>query len=200
MTTSVDVRAGAVATVGAVGEPRSAIGRRLAALSLVIGAGGNTTQAVLSQVLGGRPESVADQIALANQHPVLVTAMCVVGTVAAVLLVPGMWGFLAMQVSQLIGLTALLDPAGADAAIFLDDLESSRLLGVMFAVPFMVGCVLGMLTLTIGLLARGGVPRWIPEAWLVFIVLDFSIGAVGLRDVDNRASAIVKAREAGLGT
>jgi hypothetical protein len=37
-----------------------------------------------------------------------------------------------------------------------------------------------MLTLTIGLLVKGcGVPRWIPGAWLVFIVLDFSVGGVG---------------------
>ena len=54
------------------------------------------------------------------------------------------------------------------------------LLGAVFGFPFMIGCVFGMLTLTIGLLVKGaGVPRWIPAAWLVFILLDFSIGAVG---------------------
>ena len=37
-----------------------------------------------------------------------------------------------------------------------------------------------MLTLSIGLLVKGaGVPRWIPASWLAFILLDFSIGAVG---------------------
>ena len=54
------------------------------------------------------------------------------------------------------------------------------LLGAVFGMPFMVGAVLGMLTLTLGLLVKSaGVPRWIPALWLAFIVLDFSIGAVG---------------------
>ena len=28
-------------------------------------------------------------------------------------------------------------------------------------------------------LVRGGVPRWIPGLWMLFIVWDFTIGAVG---------------------
>jgi cytochrome bd-type quinol oxidase subunit 1 len=90
-----------------------------------------------------------------------------------------MWGFLAIQISGVMSVLALRDPDGRAAAVFLDDLGSQPLLGVLFGLPFMVGCVLGMLMLTIGMLLKGGVPRWIPGAWLVFILLDFSIGAVG---------------------
>ena len=187
------------------GEQRSRIGWRLGATALVVGAVGNTAQAVLSQVLGERPESVAGQVALANEHPTLMLTMCVVGTVAVpfmavgflaaaqelrrsasrtglaagLLLLLGMWGFLAVQVTGLVGSLALLDPEGAQAAAWLDGIASEPLLAALFGIPFLAGCVLGMLTLTLGLLVTGAVPRWIPASWLVFILLDFSIGDVG---------------------
>ena len=98
---------------------------KLAAAALVVGAAGNTLQAVLTQVLGGRPESVAEQAALAAERTGLVTAMSLSGTlaipfmavgfvaaahllarrarrtgwVAGALLVLGMWGFLGIQVT-----------------------------------------------------------------------------------------------------
>lgn len=180
-------------------------GRGLAIAGLVVGAGGNTAQAALGQLLD-RPDEVSDQITLANQHPTLVTIMCVVGTVAvpfmaigflaaarflrgamrrtgtvsAVLLMLGMWGFMAVQTAELIQLTAMLDPEGAPAATYLADMDSSALLGVLFGAPFMIGCFFGVLMLSIALLVKGaGVPRWIPASWLVFILLDFSIGSVG---------------------
>lgn len=178
---------------------------RLAAASLVVGAAGNTAQAVLGQVLGGRPDTVSGQIAAFNEHSVLVTAMCVVGTVAVpfmavgfvvaaqllrsrarrtgllagVLLVLGMWGFLAVQTAELVQLTAILDPEGTAAAEYLHGIDESVLLGVVFGLPFMLGAPLGVLVLTIGMLVKGGVARWIPAAWLAFILLDFSIGSVG---------------------
>ena len=181
-------------------------GPRLAAAGLVLGAGGNTLQPLLGQVLGGRPDAVADQIDVARSHEGLVTALSLSGTVAVpfmaigfvaaahllarrarrtgitagVLLVLGMWGFLAVQTAELIQLTAMLDPDGAAAATYLDGLDGQPLLAVLFGAPFMLGCVLGMVTLCVGLLVTGaGIPRWIPAAWLAFIVLDFSIGAVG---------------------
>jgi hypothetical protein len=180
---------------------------KLAAAALVVGAAGNTLQAVLSQVLGGRPESVAEQAALAAERTGLVTAMSLSGTlaipfmavgfvaaahllarrargtgwVAGALLVLGMWGFLGIQVTELVQVQALLDgPQGLAAAEWMQGLDSVPLLGAVFGMPFMAGAVLGMLTLTLGLLVKGaGVPRWIPTLWLVFILLDFSIGAVG---------------------
>ena len=190
-------------------QPRRRVvpfGPRLAAAGLVLGAGGNTLQAVLGQVLGGRPDAVADQIEVARAHEGLVTAMSLAGTlavpfmvigfvaaahllarharrtgiVAGVLLVLGMWGFVAVQTAELLQLTAMLDPRGVEAATYLNGLDSQPLLTAVFGAPFMLGCVLGMLTLGIGLLVRGaGVPRWIPAVWVVFIVLDFTIGAVG---------------------
>lgn len=182
-------------------------GAKLAAAGLVLGAGGNTLQPLLGQVLGGRPDTVAEQATLAAERTGLVTAMSLSGTLAVpfmaigfiaaahllarrahrtgiaagTLLVLGMWGFLAVQTTELIQITALLDgPKGVAAAEWMQGLDSQPLLGIVYGFPFMLGCVLGMLTLTIGLLVKGaGVPRWIPGAWLVFIVLDFSIGAVG---------------------
>jgi hypothetical protein len=78
-----------------------------------------------------------------------------------------------------VQLAAMLDPAGAGAAEYLHTMHESALLGAVFGVPFMLGAPLGMLVLTIGLLVRGGVARWVPASWLVFILLDFSIGSVG---------------------
>ena len=182
-------------------------GATFAAVTLVAGAAGNTAQAVLTQVLGGRPETIEEQVALAAESPGLVTAMSVSGLVAlpfmvlgfvaashllarrarrtgraaGTLLVLGMWGFLGLQLSGLIQIRALLaGEAGLAAATWMQELQSDTLLGVLFALPFFAGTVLGMLVLTIGLLVRGaGVPRWIPGVWLAFIVLDFTIGAVG---------------------
>lgn len=182
-------------------------GAAFGAAALVLGAGGNTLQAVLLQVLGGRPDSVADQAAMAAESPGLLTAMSLAGTlavpfmalgfvagahllarqarrtgrVAGTLLVLGMWGFLAMQTSGLIQIAALRGGAdGVAAAEWMTSLESDPLIGIVFGAPFMLGTVIGMLVLTIGLLVKGvGVPRWIPASWLLFILLDFSIGAVG---------------------
>ena len=182
-------------------------GATLAAAGLVLGSGGNTLQPLLGQILGGRPETVAEQAVLARERTGLVTAMSLSGTlavpfmaigfiaaahllarrarktgiIAGTLLVLGMFGFMAVQTTELVQITALLDGAkGISAAEWMQGLDSQPLLGVVFGFPFMIGCVFGMLTLTIGLLVKGaGVPRWIPAAWLVFILLDFSIGAVG---------------------
>lgn len=187
--------------------PVRPMGAALAATALVLGAAGNTAQAVMTQLLGGRPETIDDMVTLATESPTLVTAMSVSGTVAlpfmalgfvaaahllarqarrtgriaGTLLVLGMWGFLGLQLTGLVQIRALADgEAGLAAATWMQGLQEDTLLGVLFALPFMAGTVLGMLVLTIGLLVRGaGVPRWIPGVWLVFIVLDFTVGAVG---------------------
>ena len=188
-------------------NPVRPMGAALAATALVLGAAGNTAQAVMTQLLGGRPETIDDMVTLATESPTLVTAMSVSGTVAlpfmalgfvaaahllarqarrtgriaGTLLVLGMWGFLGLQLTGLVQIRALADgEAGLAAATWMQGLQEDTLLGVLFALPFMAGTVLGMLVLTISLLVRGaGVPRWIPGVWLVFIVLDFTVGAVG---------------------
>jgi hypothetical protein len=43
----------------------------------------------------------------------------------------------------------------------------------------MLGCVLGLLTLALGLLRSGVLPRWVPLALLAFVVIDFGTGPVG---------------------
>jgi len=187
------------------GAHRTTIGWRAGAVALALGAALNTAQAALGQVLGERPDAVADQIALANERTGLVAAGVLVGTVAvpfmavgflaaaqelrrraprtayvaATFLLLGMWGFLAMHVAEVVQLVAMLEPGGREAALWMDGLESEPLLGVLFGFPFMIGCVVGMVTLSIGMLVTNVVPRWIPALYLVFIVLDFSVGAVG---------------------
>ena len=202
--TTIDTRPTETATAPA--RRTVPFGPTLAAAGLVLGAGGNTLQPLLLKVLGGRPETVAEQAELANEHTGLVSAMSLSGTlavpfmaigfiaaahllsrsarrtgiVAGILLMLGMWGFVTVQSIELVQITAMVEPGGMAAAEWLQSVDASPLLVVVFGAPFMLGCVLGMLTLTIGLLVKGaGVPRWIPAAWLAFIVLDFSIGAVG---------------------
>lgn len=182
-------------------------GPGLAAAALILGAGGNTLQPLLGQILGGRPDTLAEQASLAAERTGLVTAMSLSGTLAVpfmavgfvaaahllarrarrtgwvsgALLMLGMWGFMAVQTTELVQLTAMLDgDEGMAAAQWMMQMDSVPLLGIVFGFPFMIGAVLGMLTLTIGLLVKGAaVPRWIPASWLLFIVLDFSVGGVG---------------------
>lgn len=186
--------------------PRTtSVGRRLAMAALVLGAAGNTAEVVIGSIVGDKPEAVADQLSLVSERPVLITTMLVVGTlavplmavgfvvaarflhgsaprtawVAGSLLVIGMWGFLGMHILDLIGLAALTEGDAAAAAFLSDEVYGNAVLEVLFGQPFFVGAVLGMLTLTIGLLVTRAVPRWIAACWLVFILLDFSIGGVG---------------------
>jgi hypothetical protein len=192
--------------VGAAPQRRTVpFGARLAAVGLVVGASGNTLQAALGNAVE-RPDEVADQIRVFNEHEALFTTMHLSGTLAVpfmaigfitaahllarraprtgwaagTLLVLGMFGFLAIQVAELIQLTAMLDPSGEAAATYLHGMDGNLLLAVTFGAPFMIGAPLGVIVLSIGLLVVGArVPRWIPATWLVFILLDFSIGAVG---------------------
>lgn len=182
----------------------SHIGPVLGAVSLVVGAALNTAQSVISTVID-RPDDIADQITYANAHQATWATLCIVGLlavpfmaigfiaacqelatrsrkvayVAGTLLVLGMWGFLVIQAAELIQFTAMINPEGQSTAVYMDSLDEDVLLGVMFGGPFFIGTVLGMLVLSIALLFRGGVPRWIPGAWLAFIVLDFTVGGVG---------------------
>ncbi|GAB7191900.1 hypothetical protein NUM3379_26080 [Kineococcus sp. NUM-3379] len=181
------------------------VGRRLAVVGLVGGAVLNTTEAVLGQFLPARPETVLESLRLVGEHPVLFGTRAVLGTLAVplmavgflaaarllltraprtavaagALLLAGMWGFLGMHVVMLLELPASASRDLPAAAAVLEQVQSSPVLGALFLVPFLAGCVLGMLVLTAGMLRTGGVPRWIPATWLVFLVVDFTVGAVG---------------------
>jgi hypothetical protein len=180
------------------------VGRRLAAVGLVVGAALNTTEAVLGQLLPD-PDGVAGQLAGVAEHTLLFGTRAVLGTLAVPfmalafvavaqrlglrarrtgylaggLLLAGMWGFVGIHLVTLLQLPAarLADPAGAVA--LLEATQQDPVLGLLFMAPFLIGCALGMVVLTVGLLVTRAVPRWTAAAWLVFILLDFSIGAVG---------------------
>ncbi len=182
-------------------RPGFVLGRRLAAVGLVAGAALNTSEAVLGQFLPARPESVAEQVRLVGEHAGLFGARTVLGTLAvplmvlaflaaakvatagarrtavasAVLLLAGMWGFLGMHVVTLLQLPAArLDDVAGGAAL-LAQAQADPVLAVLFLLPFLVGCSLGLLLLVVGLFRTAGVPRWIPTAWLAFLVLDFAV-------------------------
>ncbi len=189
----------------AVAPPVAPVGRRLAVVGLLVGAVLNTAEAVLAQVLPARPDAVEDQLRLVSENATLFGVRAVAGTLAipfmvvaflaaarllatrarrtaiaaGALLVAGMWGFLGIHVLGLLQLPASSSPDLSAAAHLLSAAEASPVLIALFLVPFLLGTTVGMILLTVGLLRTGVVARWIPAAWLVFIVLDFSIGAVG---------------------
>ncbi|MGY1666824.1 hypothetical protein [Geodermatophilus sp. SYSU D00696] len=181
------------------------VGRRLAVTGLVVGALLNTAEAALLQFLPERPEEIVDQLALVGEHTALFTTRLVTGTLAipfmaiaflaaagllatrmrktayaaGALLLAGMWGFVGIHLMGYLQLPASESGDLDGAAELLYAAEAHPVFLALFLAPFLLGTTLGMVTLTVGLLRSGVVPRWIPAAWLVFIVLDFSVGAVG---------------------
>ncbi|MGY1601959.1 hypothetical protein [Geodermatophilus sp. SYSU D00815] len=180
-------------------------GRRLAIACLVTGAVLNTAEAVLLQFLPPRPEELVDQLPLVAEHLPLFSTRLVVGTlaipfmviaflaaarllatrarrtaaVAGALLVAGMWGFVGIHLLGLLQVPASAQADPQAAAGLLGAVEAHPLFLALFLAPFLVGSALGMAVLAVGLLVTGAAPRWIAAVWLAFVVLDFSVGAVG---------------------
>ncbi|MPQ99334.1 hypothetical protein GB931_15695 [Modestobacter sp. I12A-02628] len=207
--------------------PAALPGRRLAVVGLAVGAALNTTEAVLAQFLPERPDSIAEELRLVAEHSTLYGARAVIGTLAVPfmlvgflaaarllaararrtgwtagsLLAVGMWGFAGVHVLALLSLPLATGGVPGAAAV-AEELQSSAPLGALTYLPFLAGTVLGMLVLCVGLLRTGAVARWIPATWLVFLALDFTIGAVG--PVDPHwlflAGALGLAREIARGT
>ena len=95
-------------------------------------------------------------------------------TAARALLMAGMWGFLGMHVvlmSQVPLSAPDVQEAGAAA---LSAIEGSALMSVVFLLPFLVGCSLGLVLLALALL-RSALPRWVPMTMLAFLVVDFGL-------------------------
>lgn len=185
---------------------RAPVAARLAAAALVVGSAGNLGQAVLLQLVGGRPKSVEDRMTLAADHGTTYAIACLLGLVAVplmaigfwsaarllaqrlrktgivagVMLVAGMWGFQCIQVVESVQLAAMLDGSaqGREAALWLDGVFD-HWLPMVFGVPFLLMTPPGMMVLTIAALITAAFPRWIAAAWLVFIVVDFAVGPVG---------------------
>ncbi|HJX43620.1 MAG TPA: hypothetical protein VJ352_08070 [Geodermatophilus sp.] len=181
------------------------VGRRLAVTGLVVGSVLNTAEAALLQFLPERPEAVVDQLALVGEHAGVFTTRLVTGTLAipfmaiaflaaagllatrmrrtayaaGALLLAGMWGFVGIHLMGYLQLPASQAGDLDAAAALLYAAEAHPVFLALFLAPFLLGTTLGMVTLTVGMLRSGVVARWIPAAWLVFIVLDFSVGAVG---------------------
>jgi len=177
------------------------LGRKLAAVGLVAGATLNTAEAVLGQLLPERPASIADQLQLVGENAGLYGARTVAGTLAiplmviaflaaakvalpaarrtavaaGTLLLAGMWGFLGMHVVNLLQLPAARLDGAPGAAALLEQAQADPVLGLMFLLPFLVGCSVGLLALVVALFRTPGLPRWIPTAWLLFLVLDFAV-------------------------
>ncbi len=181
----------------------SPVGRRLAVTGLVVGSVLNTAEALLASALPERPERLEDQLRLVAENSTVYGVRAVIGTVAVpfmaiaflaaarllaerarrtaiaagTLLLAGMWGFVGIHLLGLLQLPGSQDPAGS--AGFFEAAQSSPVLGALFLAPFLIGTALGMVVLTVGMLATGVVARWIPALWLVFILIDFSVGPVG---------------------
>lgn len=182
------------------------VGRRLAVAGLVLGSVLNTAEALLGQALPTRLEGLEDQLRLVAENSTVYGVRAVIGTVAVPfmaiaflaaarvlaerarrtaivagsLLLTGMWGFVGIHLLALLQLPGSQDPAGS--AGFFEAAQSSPVLGALFLAPFLIGTALGMVVLTVGMLATGVVARWIPAFWLVFIAIDFSVGPVGQVD------------------
>ncbi|WP_210480857.1 hypothetical protein [Naasia sp. SYSU D00948] len=203
-TTATDTAARRATWQGTPVTKPGGVGRRLAAVALIGGAALNTTEAVLAQLLPERPATTAEALRLVAENSALYGTRAVLGTLAIPLmaiaflalaqllatrarrlagiaggaLLAGMWGFVGIHILGLVQLPASqLDPA--QAAPVLDAIEGHPVLGLLFLLPFLAGCALGMVLLAVGVLWTRVLPRWVGIAWLVFILVDFTVGAVG---------------------
>jgi hypothetical protein len=176
------------------------------AAGLVVGAAvANGAESILMRLLlPAKPDTTAEALELVASHRPTYAALTVLGTLAVPLLaaafwqltglarehsprialasrgllLAGMWGFLGMHVVSLLQVplsaTAMQGP-GAEA---LEAVQSSALMGLLFLLPFLIGCSLGLLLLVVALF-RSPVARWVPAAFLAFLVVDFGLRNAG---------------------
>lgn len=178
-------------------------GRRVAVIGLVVGAAANTAETVLGRwLLPDVPEGPGRLIDHYAEHGTTIGILSTVGTlaipfmvvgflsfthllarrmrrtaaVAAGLLLAGMWGFAGVHLLE-FGYHSMAD-VGNTASLreLVEVWGDSGYVGLLWGLPFLAGCVLGLLTLAVGLLRSRVLPRWVPLCLLGFIVLDFSVG------------------------
>jgi hypothetical protein len=179
------------------------LSRRLAVVGLVVGAVGNTTETVVGRwTLPDPADAPGRLIHQYAEHGSTIGVLSTIGTLAipfmvigflayahllarrmprtavtaAVLLVAGMWGFAGVHLAEFAYHSAADVGNTADMRAFVDTSADNVYMGLLWGLPFLAGCVLGVITLSVGLLRSGVLPRWIPAALLGFILLDFSVG------------------------
>ncbi len=151
-------------------------------------------------LLPPKPEGTVEALQLVAEHRPTYAALVAVGTLAVplmaaafwtmtsvarertprlamaarALLLAGMWGFLGMHV-VLMSQVPLSAPGVQEAgAAALTAIEGSALMGVVFMLPFLLGCSLGLLLLVVALW-RSDLPRWVPLTMLAFLIVDFGL-------------------------
>jgi hypothetical protein len=155
-------------------------------------------------LLPPQPETPAQALELVAAHRPTYAALVVVGTLAVPLLaaafwqltalardhsprlasasrgllLAGMWGFLGMHVVSLLQVPLSAAGLREPGAQSLEAVQSSPVLGLMFLLPFLVGCSLGLLLLVVALF-RSPVARWVPAVFLGFLVVDFGLRNAG---------------------
>ncbi|CAA9376528.1 hypothetical protein [uncultured Nocardioides sp.] len=178
---------------------------RIAAALVVTAAVANAAESIgMRMLLPPQPEDHAEALALVAAHRPTYAALTVVGTLAVPLLaaafwvltglarehtprlaltargllLAGMWGFLGMHVVNLAQVPFSADGTREAGATAIAAIQSSPVFLVLFLLPFLLGCALGLLLLAIALL-RSPVARWIPLALLAFLVVDFGLRNAG---------------------
>ena len=175
---------------------------RAGAYALVAGAALNTAQAVLLRALSSG-DSAAAKLADVDAHPVGMLTMILGGLLGVVLLLVGFQhtarlvrpyapraaragsvltflgtlGFLGMHAVMLVTYALACTEDRAAAVAVVEHLDRAPVLLVLVA-PFLLGMFGGAAALTVGLFRTGGVPRWAPACWALFLPLDlFAAGA-----------------------
>ena len=172
-------------------------------MGLVVGGFLNTAETVVGRwVLPDVPDSPARLIDYYAEHDATIGALSTIGTLAipfmvvgflsmthllrtrmrrtawaaTALLVAGMWGFAGVHLAEFMYHSVAEVGNTPSLREFVDVSGDNVYLGLLWGLPFLVGCVLGVITLAAGLLRSGVLPRWIGAALLGFIVLDFGAG------------------------
>lgn len=174
---------------------------RTSAALVAVAAIANGAESIATRLLlPAKPESALESLQLVADHRWTYAAVVTVGTLAVplmaaafwimtgvarertprlgsaarALLMAGMWGFLGMHVVMLMQVPLSVSGDFGAGAAALEAIQGSALMGVLFLLPFLVGCSLGLLLLAVALF-RSALPRWIPLAMLAFLVVDFGL-------------------------
>jgi hypothetical protein len=190
-----------------VREVRATIGPRpVVAAGLVVAAAlANGAESIgLRLLLPPEPDTKIEALRLVAENRATYTGLILIGTLAIPLmasafwvltglarertprlamtarglLMAGMWGFLGMHIVSMTQVP--LSAAGSQeaGATALTAIEGSPVMGLVFLLPFLLGCSLGLLLLAVALL-RSELPRWVPLTMLAFLVVDFGLRTPG---------------------